>query len=135
MGKHVEFDATVFATKECFLDGDVAAIGLVPDAPLSSQLTAGDRVHARLDVLSPVAKESLPLQEKIARNIWDSIDDVLKVVRAAQRGDWCWSRNSSCKYLNLRLDMRDGGCIIYDRDGKRISPEQLAYQYGKEPLP
>lgn len=42
---------------------------------------------------------------------------------------WQWIKNSRCKYIELRIDMRDGGFIIKDRDGKRISFDQLKYQY------
>ena len=42
---------------------------------------------------------------------------------------WVWFKNSSCKYINLRIDTRDLHCIIYDGDNKRITLDQLAYQY------
>lgn len=90
--------------------------------------------------LDPRQKEphtlDVPAQEeKIAQNIWDHIDDVLKVVKAAQDGvsDRCTC--TRCYETNTKIHMRDGGCLIYDRDHKRISPEQLAYQYGREVQP
>ena len=79
----------------------------------------------------PDSNTSLTLEQKIEQNIWDHIDDVLKVVKLAQQNLWCWSRNSACKYINVRIDMRDGGCLLHDRDNKRIGVEQLAYQYGQ----
>lgn len=67
--------------------------------------------------------------EKIARNEWDHVQQFFKVFDALTRGEWTWTANSRCKYVELRIDMRDGGCIIKDREGVRISAEQLAYQY------
>jgi len=81
------------------------------------------------------------LENKIKHNIWDSLDDVLpiiaralqdKVGRKASGEYWTWVRNPKCKYIDLRIDMRDGGCLLTNRDGQRINPEDLAYQYGRE---
>lgn len=77
------------------------------------------------------------LNEKIETNTWDHIDDVLSVLDRAllphENPDrWSWSRNTECKYLDVRIDMRDGGCIIRDRHDKRIDPKQLAWQYSEE---
>lgn len=66
--------------------------------------------------------------EKIKTNTWDNIDDFLAVLDRARKGEWKWTANVRCKYVNLHIDMRDGGCIIEDRDGVRISPEDLAKQ-------
>lgn len=67
--------------------------------------------------------------EKEQRNEWDHLRDFIPVWKAQQEGKWLWYANSRCKYVELRIDMRDGGCIIKDRWGARISPAQLAYQY------
>lgn len=72
------------------------------------------------------------VDEKIETNQWDSIEDVIAILRKVATREWTWSRNTECKYLDLRLDMRDGGCIIKNREGVRISPEYLAWQYSKE---
>lgn len=74
----------------------------------------------------------MELQEKIATNTWDSIDDFMRVMEAAKAGNWAWYKNSKCKYVELRVDMRDGGCIIKDRHGNRIDPNELARQIGDE---
>lgn len=70
----------------------------------------------------------MDLTEKIKTNTWDHIDDFLTVMKRARRGEWSWLSNTRCKYVNVRIDIRDGGCIIEDRDGVRISPEDLAKQ-------
>lgn len=68
-------------------------------------------------------------EEKIETNSWDSIDDFIRVLREMKSGKWNWYKNSKCKYVDLRVDMRDGACIIRDRNGNRISPKELAHQY------
>lgn len=60
---------------------------------------------------------------------WDHINDALPVLVAAANGKWSWVENTECKYVELRIDMRDGGCIIKNRRDERITPEQL----GKQP--
>lgn len=75
----------------------------------------------------------MELEEKIKSNTWDNIDDFIGVLQAAREGKWQWLWNTRCKYVELRVDMRDGGCIIRDRHGNRIDPKELAYQYGAKP--
>lgn len=75
---------------------------------------------------------NLTLQEKEEQNIWDYFDDFLKVYKLIKNGEWVWYKNHKCKYVELRIDMRDGGCIIRDREGNRINPEDLEFQYPSE---
>lgn len=42
---------------------------------------------------------------------------------------WSWARNSACKYVDIRIDMRDGGFILVNRHGQRINLAQLEWQY------
>ena len=37
--------------------------------------------------------------------------------------------NTKCKYINLRIDMRDGHCLIFDKDNNPIELEDLLFQY------
>jgi len=72
------------------------------------------------------------VKEKIAQNVWDHVDQVLPVIQAMKDRKWHWFLNTKCKYINLRIDMRDGGCLIMVDSGdqkRRINPEDLAYQY------
>lgn len=73
------------------------------------------------------------MEFQTAHNSWDDIDDVMAVLEKVRAGkwEWSWARNPECKYLDVRIDMRDGGCIIKAK-GKRISPRQLQWQYSKE---
>lgn len=41
---------------------------------------------------------------------------------------WIWTRNPRCKYIDLRIDMRDGDFVLLDRSGQRISIEELEKQ-------
>lgn len=68
------------------------------------------------------------LQEKIENNIWDRLFEVLPTIEAAKNGKWSWMNNGQCKYIDLRIDMRTGHCILSDRDGKRINPEDFSKQ-------
>jgi hypothetical protein len=77
-------------------------------------------------------KSSVPLEEKIKKNMWDSIDDFLDVLTMAREGKWRWAMNPKFKYVNIRVDMRDGGCLILDDNDKRVDPKDLLFQYGKK---
>lgn len=77
-----------------------------------------------------VARPSEDVRKKIVTNTWDHFGDILPTLKAISRGEWYWGANSRCKYIEIRLDTRDGGCILYDRDRVRISPEQFAFQAG-----
>ena len=69
-------------------------------------------------------------KDRFDSNSWDHIADLGPVIVAAIKDEnWIWVKNWDCKYINLRVDMRDGGAIIVNRAGKRISPDQLTYQY------
>ena len=74
------------------------------------------------------ANAGLTLKQKQAANVWDHIDDALAVIELARAGKWHWCENFECKYIELRIDMRDGGCLIKDRNGNRINPADLAKQ-------
>lgn len=57
--------------------------------------------------------------------------DVLPTLAASVLYGWSWVGNSKCKYtnLNVRIDMRDLGCVIRDRDNNHILPEAFSFQY------
>lgn len=74
------------------------------------------------------AAGGLTLKQKQAANVWDHIDDALAVIELARAGKWHWCENFECKYIELRIDMRDGGCLIKDRNGNRINPADLRKQ-------
>lgn len=59
---------------------------------------------------------------------WYHLRQVLDVVRASICGEWAWPRNVNCKYIDVRIDMRSGECLIRDRHGKVITMEELTRQ-------
>lgn len=42
---------------------------------------------------------------------------------------WSWAYNHNCKYINLRIDMRDGAFTMTNNEGERINLKQLKWQY------
>lgn len=63
---------------------------------------------------------------------WIPLQNVFALVEKSKLGIWTWARNTKCKYIDVRIDMRDGDCIIKDRDGNIITLEQLQWQYTPE---
>ena len=53
-----------------------------------------------------------------------------KVIADAREGKWFWFRhpNVHLKYINIRIDMRDGNCIVTDNTGQVISIDELFQQ-------
>jgi len=73
------------------------------------------------------------LLEKEKNNIWDDIREVFPAIQKAlslrKEYKWSWIRNSRCKYISVRIDMRDGACILMDRNGNRILVKDLLFQH------
>ena len=67
---------------------------------------------------------------KQAKREWIPIEDVLEVIKPPK---WTWARNAHCKYLDIRLDTRDGACLIKNRHGDPITLEDLKRQHGETP--
>lgn len=91
--------------------------------------------------------KQLTTEEMIVENVWhdraeiDTFVAKIKELSVDRWGDgvqsddtnaWSWAYNWKCKYVNLRFDMRDGGFILTNDDGERISLKQLEYQRGAE---
>lgn len=62
---------------------------------------------------------------------WRPPAEVLRALSAMRRSGWSWTRNTRCKYVDVRIDTRSGRCFVMDRDGKFITLDQLAWQYSK----
>ncbi len=103
-------------------------------APLSDGWHDGVNAAAPAQPAQPaagaVAGPTPDVQTKIDSNTWDHFGDILPTLKTISHGDWYWGANSRCKYIEIRIDTRDGGCILYDRNRVRISPEQFAFQAG-----
>ena len=86
------------------------------------------------------------MSESIQLNIehpWIPLDQLVRVIDVIKRSaashcfkeakdpdlkKWFWYKNSKCKYIDLRIDMRDGAFTLRDREGDLISIEQLEQQ-------
>ena len=75
--------------------------------------------------------KSLEFVQYVVNMNWRSLPK--DVTEAQANAAWSWARNSRCKYIGIRIDMRDGHCMITDRDGKAITWEQLEYQLDQHP--
>jgi hypothetical protein len=91
--------------------------------------TIADGFPTLLDDWAKARANAKTPEEKSRYNVWDDFKkDVLPVLKLALTGKWTWWKNQKCKYITVRIDMRDGGCIIKDNEGNRINPEDLASQ-------
>lgn len=63
---------------------------------------------------------------------WFPLSKIQDVLDKVKTFEWSWTKNSRCKYINVRIDMRDGHCYITDREGKEIKLEELQYQYSSK---
>ena len=79
---------------------------------------------------APTAGDADDLARMERRNKWHSFDDIVPTLKAARAGSWQWFLNMDCKYIEVRIDMRDLGCILMNRNRERISPAMLARQGG-----
>ena len=62
---------------------------------------------------------------------WIPIEKIMEVVNVSKDEDdhsWYWGGNFKCKYIELRIDMRDGCCLLKDRKGNEITLKQLKHQ-------
>lgn len=66
---------------------------------------------------------------------WIPVDDVVAIVNDSINDKWHWYENFDCKYIELRIDMRDGHCVIANRYGKSITLDDLKYQIGTKSKP
>lgn len=101
---------------------------MLPDGTIL--LAAGERALPTSVRNRHYKGSSRPFEEKKKENIWDCMDDFLAVLGRMRRGEWHWYLSRNCKYVNLRVDMRDGGCIIMNADNERIDPKDLVHQIG-----
>ena len=75
-------------------------------------------------------------KEMIEANVWHDKAELLEFVtvinelsgNTRQLDKWNWLSNPACKYVSIRVDMRDGGFVLLDRDGNRITLDQLKGQ-------
>lgn len=95
----------------------------------------------------------LEFQDKVERNSWhepEEFDEVIATIKQLtkprpwdgnfikplnteeekdEENRWSWAYNHNCKYINLRIDMRDGGFTLSNDEDGRINLERLKWQY------
>ena len=83
--------------------------------------------------MSEKFEESEEFKLKLKENIWEDQlgDTVTELQKLFQGPHWSWVRNMSCKYVEIKIDMRDGGFILKDQHGKRISLDSVKWQYSR----
>jgi hypothetical protein len=64
-----------------------------------------------------------------------TFEQVREWLAEVEAGRWSWTRNTRCKYVDIKLDTRRGAYAVHDRDDKPITYEQLRWQYGREDKP
>ncbi len=109
-----------------------------------SILATGD-ISAARDALSAFPPKYTETDQrnlwKIQENFWEkNLLDVIGEIREMTKGPyegtdsekWSWVRNMHCKYVTIRIDMRDGGFVLCNRYGQRISMDELRWQYNSE---
>jgi hypothetical protein len=83
---------------------------------------------------------------KVQSNTWhkrEELDEFIATIKALsdpEKWDWSWARNTKCKYVELRFDMRDGGFVLranssHHHGPERISLDELKWQYSDEEAP
>jgi hypothetical protein len=111
------------------------ALGMASQRRTWADAVAALAARSALAEKVPLTEEQDPemLAAMVEGNKWHFVDDIVPTLKAARAGEWQWFSNTRCKYIELRIDMRDLGCIIRDREKVRISPATLAFQYGAPP--
>ena len=87
--------------------------------------------HAGIPKFCPVVEVEYEPEEWLTIDKLKEILSIIKEVATKKFTDpstWKWTKNPMCKYIQLRIDMRDGGFVLLDRTGKRISIEELKKQ-------
>lgn len=64
-------------------------------------------------------------------NEWrDDLVRLATILADASDESW-WCADTALKYLEIRVDTRDGGFVLYDRDRNKISPERVEQAIAK----
>lgn len=96
---------------------------------INKQLPSQD--HITPAIVESVIRQYLRATEQptLGTPEWHRLADILPVFDKVRDHDWLWAQNSRCKYVELRIDMRNLSALLKDRDGNYITPDQLLYQY------
>jgi len=73
-------------------------------------------------------------KEEFKHNRWEQKEDLTTVITTICKlavkkcYKWTWVKNWNCKYIDIRIDMRDGAFIIKNNKGERITLDELKHQ-------
>jgi len=60
---------------------------------------------------------------------WIPLKELVEgVAEVVNNKKWRWASNTRCKYVSIRIDMRDGHAILLDRNNQLITLEQFERQ-------
>ena len=108
----------------CDDDGNVNASPKEINEFLLSQGWTEQEVN---DYIAEMYNESLPSPLPVSH--WKPFDEIIEgVSKVIKDKKWNWAANQHCKYVSIRVDMRDGTAILMDRDKEVITLDQLKRQ-------
>lgn len=60
---------------------------------------------------------------------WDiDFNEITSTLKEILSSKWSWRRSNDYKYITVKVDMRDGGCVLENRFGQKITLEDLKHQ-------
>lgn len=58
-----------------------------------------------------------------------AFEDLIAWLSTVRHFSWTWTANTRCKYVGIRIDTRRGAFAILDRDGNKITLDELRHQH------
>ena len=58
-----------------------------------------------------------------------AFEDLIAWLSTVHHFSWTWTANTRCKYVDIRIDTRRGAFAILDRDGNKITLDELRHQH------
>lgn len=58
-----------------------------------------------------------------------AFEDLIAWLSTVRHFSWTWTANTRCKYVDIRIDTRRGAFAILDRDGNKITLDELRHQH------
>jgi hypothetical protein len=65
---------------------------------------------------------------------WYPFDYLQSAIESMKTGEWSWCKNTDCKYIEARIDMRSGKFTLRGRHGNPITITELQFQHGANTL-
>lgn len=110
----------------------VAVLTMEKDEVIEEQFLILPLADARLLCSSMATDDTLPSLMVRGQNTWyvdqhnAALPGLAQVIARTARRMTAWIRHPNLKYINIRVDMRDGGFILTDYYGKEASDKIMA---------